>query len=83
MTGSGGGGGSGGLFSPSGGSGAFGLFSPGVGPQPDALLNHWRENLAMMAANRTAGGPEAMIRLGDLLLTQQGQVGQHDRGLVR
>jgi hypothetical protein len=27
-----------------------------------------------MAANRTAGGVEAMMRLGDLLLSQQGQV---------
>jgi hypothetical protein len=65
----------GGLLSPTGGSGSFGFFSPGAGPQADALLMHWRENLAVMAANRTAGGVEAMMRLGDLLLSQQGQVG--------
>lgn len=65
----------GGLLSPTGGSGSFGFFSPGAGPQADALLTHWRENLAVMAANRTAGGVEAMMRLGDLLLSQQGQVG--------
>lgn len=65
----------GGLFSPTGGSGAYGFFSPSsAGPQGDPLLTHWRENLAMMAANRTAGGVEAMMRLGDLLLAQQGQV---------
>lgn len=64
----------GGLFSPTGGSGSFGFFSPGAGPQGDALLTHWRENLAVMAANRTSGGVEAMMRLGDLLLSQQGQV---------
>lgn len=68
------GGGGGGLFSPTGGSGSFGFFSPGAGMQGDALLTHWRENLAVMAANRTAGGVEAMMRLGDLLLSQQGQV---------
>lgn len=68
------GGGGQGLFSPSGGSGAFGFFSPSAGPQGDSLLMHWRENLAVMAANRTAGGVEAMMRLGDLLLAQQGQV---------
>lgn len=66
--------GGGGLFSPTGGSGSFGFFSPGAGMQGDALLTHWRENLAVMAANRTAGGVEAMMRLGDLLLSQQGQV---------
>jgi hypothetical protein len=65
----------GGLFSPTGGSGSFGFFSPAAGPQGDALLTHWRENLAVMAANRTSGGIEAMMRLGDLLLSQQGQVG--------
>lgn len=65
----------GGLFSPSGGSGGVGgFFSPSAGPQGDALLMHWRENLAVMAANRTAGGVEAMMRLGDLLLSQQRQV---------
>jgi hypothetical protein len=64
----------GGLFSPSGSSGAVGFFSPSAGPQGDALLMHWRENLAVMVANRTAGGVEAMMRLGDLLLSQQKQV---------
>lgn len=65
----------GGLFLPSGGSGSYGFFSPSAGPRGDALLLHWRENLAVMAANRTAAGVEAMMRLGDLLLSQQGQVG--------
>lgn len=75
------GGGAGGLFSPSGSAGAagsggaFGFFSPSAGPQGDALLMHWRENLAVMAANRTAGGVDAMMSMGDLLLSQQGQVG--------
>jgi hypothetical protein len=59
---------------PTGGSGAYGFFSPLAGPQGDPLLTHWRENLAMMAANRTAGGVNAMMRLGDLLLAQQDQV---------
>lgn len=65
------------LFSPAGGSGAFGFFSPTAGalqPQGDALLSHWRENLAVMAANRTPGDVEAMLHLGDLLLAEQGQV---------
>lgn len=60
------------------GSGAgAGFFNPvgsGAGAG-DVLLGQWRENLAIMAANRTAGDVEAILQLGDRLLAEQGQVG--------
>jgi hypothetical protein len=58
------------------GSGAGGFFNPvssGAGAG-DVLLIQWRENLAMMAANRTAGDVEAIVQLGHRLLAEQGQV---------
>jgi hypothetical protein len=59
------------------GSGAGGFFNPvgsGAGAG-DVLLSQWRENLAIMASNRTAGDVEAILQLGDRLLAEQGQVG--------
>lgn len=39
-----------------------------------ALLSQWRGNLAIMAANRVAGNEAAMVKLGDRLWQERGQV---------
>lgn len=58
----------------------FGFFTPGlsmggVGPSGgDVLLSQWRENLAIVAANRTAADVEPILQLGDRLLQEQNQV---------
>jgi hypothetical protein len=54
----------GGFFNPVGSGGGAG----------DVLLTQWRENLAIMASNRTAADVEAILQLGDRLLVEQGQV---------
>jgi hypothetical protein len=56
--------GHGGFFNPVGSGGGAG----------DVLLIQWRENLAIMASNRTAADVEAILQLGDRLLAEQGQV---------
>lgn len=38
------------------------------------LLAEWRENLAMMGANRTKGDERVMLRLGDRLWEDRGEV---------
>jgi hypothetical protein len=57
-------------------SGPAGFFNPvgSGGGAGDVLLNQWRENLAIMASNRTAADVEAILQLGDRLLAEQGQV---------
>jgi hypothetical protein len=45
-----------------------------AGPGEDVLLRDWRQNLAIMAANRTSADVEPIMQLGDRLLTEQGQV---------
>lgn len=46
------------------------LASQGASP----LLQHWRENLSIMAANRTANGVSAIMQLGDQLWSLHQQV---------
>lgn len=40
-----------------------------------AMLDEWRENIAMMAANRTQGDERVMLHLGDRLWGVRGEVG--------
>lgn len=74
-------GGSASVFTPGGSSkrvSGTGFFSPaavGAVGAGDVLLSQWRENLAIMASNRTAVDAEPIMQLGDRLLAQQGQVG--------
>lgn len=68
-----------GAYTPGSGGGyrgsVAGFFTPGaVGGGGDVLLSQWRENLAMMAANRTAADLEPIMQLGDRLLQEQQQV---------
>lgn len=52
------------------------LFNPAAGTaQPGGLLSQWRENLAIIASNRTTQDVEALIKLGDRLWQETGQVG--------
>jgi hypothetical protein len=40
-----------------------------------AMLEEWQENLAIMAANRTAGDERVILHLGDCLWRARGEVG--------
>ncbi len=40
-----------------------------------AILSEWQANLAIMAANHVPGGEAAMVKLGDRLWLESGEVG--------
>lgn len=49
-------------------------FAQAVQSRSAALLSQWRGNLAILAANRVAGDEAAMVKLGDRLWQERGQV---------
>lgn len=55
----------------------FGASAPGytmMTPAAEPLLDDWRGNLAMLAANRTAASMEIASKLGDRLLKERNDV---------
>jgi hypothetical protein len=59
---------------PSGGSPAFAHMGGGAGFNPMGLLSNWRQNLAILASNRSPGDAELLTKLGERLLVEARQV---------
>ena len=51
-----------------------GPFGQAVQSRSAAVLSQWRGNLSIMAANKVAGDEAAMVKLGDRLWRERGQV---------
>ena len=74
--------------SPTGSGGGIGFGNPLAHPPQAGVLGAWRENLAILSANRTKGDEAVITKLGDRLWAEHtepyaAQVCSHDGPIRR